>query len=439
VTKLPRCKSAVLSAAIAGLLAGPSVVLASGFALPEISTAGLGTANALVANPEEVGAIVYNPAAMAFHEQSSWAAGALFIEPNFTVRTTSGRHDSEGANWIGAPMLQAALKLTDQWSAGLGVNAPFGLETKWSPGTFPPLTNTAALPSPPFAPGSSIPLSPQPRLSKLVVLDFTPTGTYRVNDNFAVSAGADIYLLQDAQLDSTLNKLRGDGSGWGFNLSAMYVKDAFSAGINFHSASTVQVDGYYTPLNSTMVSLGLLQPSQGAELDLNLPWRLAVGARYEVVEDQLAVEFDFARTGWSEFDEIKIKGDISGAVLTQDENNWEDANAYRLGITYQVLPATQLRLGYSYDETGQPRDYFSPRVPDADRQLLSIGVAQDLGQGWQVEAGYMYVKFNDNKYEGTRPYAGAGGDINGTTALAGDYEAHANLFGIEINKRFDAF
>jgi hypothetical protein len=51
----------------------------------------------------------------------------------------------------------------------------------------------------------------------------------------------------------------------------------------------------------------------------------------------------------------------------------------------------------------------------------------------------MYVMFNDRNYKGTQPYAGSGPDINGTTAIAGDYEANANLFGIEISKTFDAF
>jgi long-chain fatty acid transport protein len=427
-----------VATAMAIALLNAATVRAEGFAVPELSVAGVGTANALVANPEERGAFIYNPAAMAFHAQSSIAAGTLLINPNFSVKTESGKHDSTGADWIGAPIGQVAIRINQQWSAGLGVSAPFGLETKWETGTFPPLTNTAPLPTPPFAPGSSIPLSPQPTRSKVELVDFTPTATYRVNDNLALSAGADIYWGKSAQLDSSITKLSGDGTGWGFNVSAMYRKDALSLGINFHSAATIKIDGQYTALDNNMVLVGALPPSQTAKLDLNLPWRLTIGARYEV-NPKLAVEVDWARTGWSEFQEIKVVGNLNGSTLIDDENNWKDANAYRLGVTYQLLDQTQLRFGYSYDETGQDDAHFSARVPDNDRNLFSIGVSHALDHGWQVEAGYMYVMFEERNYSGVTPYAGSGGDINGTTAIAGKYEAHAHMIGLEVSKTFDAF
>ena len=427
-----------LATAITIALLNTSLVRAEGFAVPEMSIAGLGTANAMVANPEERGALIYNPAAMAFHTQSSIAVGTLFINPNFSVRTSSGKHDSSGAEWIAAPIGQAAILINQQWSVGLGVSAPFGLETKWDTGTFPPLTNTQPLPTPPFAPGTSIPLSPQPTRSKLEVVDFTPTVTYRVNDTLALSAGADFYWGKSAQLDSSITQLSGDGSGWGFNLSAMYSKDALSLGINYHSGATLGIDGTFTALDNNMVLLGALPPSQGAELDVNLPWRLTLGARYKV-NPKLAIEVDWARTGWSEFEKIKVTGTLNGSTLIDDENNWNDSNAYRLGITYQLLDQTQLRFGYSYDETATDDAYFSARVPDNDRNLFSIGVSHALEDGWQVEAGYMYAVFNDRNYSGSKPYPGFGGEINGTTAIAGKYEAHAHILGLEVSKTFDAF
>jgi long-chain fatty acid transport protein len=158
--------------------------------------------------------------------------------------------------------------------------------------------------------------------------------------------------------------------------------------------------------------------------------------RYEVNE-ALAVELDWTRTGWSQFDELVIKSSATGQpLLRPDVNDWNDANAYRLGLTYGLLPSTQLRFGYAYDETGQEDDHYSARVPDNDRHLFSLGVGQDLGQGWSLEAGYMYVKFKDRDYGGSHPYAGLGTDINGTDAIAGDYEANANLIALEITKTF---
>lgn len=425
---------AVRSAAIGiplALAAQPSVQ-ASGFGLPEVSTAGIGTANAMVANPVDPGAFAYNAAAMGFHDASSLAAGVLFIGPSFEVTNATGTHDSNGTSWIGAPMVQGALKVNDAWRVGLGINAPFGLETRWPLGTFPALTRS--VPAPPMLPEPAIPLSPQPLQSKLEILAFVPTATYRVNDQLSLAAGLDYYWAKSAVLDSSLADLDGDGTGWGFNLGFLYRHEALSIGGTFHSAATIEVDGTYRPLSRNLVLLGRMQPSQDAELDLDLPWRLQLGVRYAFT-DQLAVELDWTRTGWSEFDKIRIVGQSTGAVIQEDENGWSDANAYRLGLTYQWRPATVLRLGYSFDETGQGDRYFSARVPDNDRHLFGLGIGQDLGDGWAIDAGYMYVMFEDRDYRAATRYAG-GSSINGTSALDGEYEAGAHLVGIEVRKIF---
>jgi long-chain fatty acid transport protein len=425
-----------VSAALAGGLAALAAIppaQASGFAVSELSTAGLSTANAMVANPEEIGAFAYNAAAMGFHDKSSLALGAMFINVNFSVETASGSHDSEAPEWVVAPLFQAAFKVNDQWRAGLGVNAPFGLETRWPEGTFPPLTGSTPLPRP--FPPIPIPNGNQPTKSQLEVLDITPTAAYRINDAISVSAGLDYYWAREAVLNSSLAELDGDGGGWGWNLGVMFRKDAWSLGASYHSAATLALDGTYSPLNQTLVLLGKALPGQAAELDVNLPWRLQLGVRY-AINPKLAVEVDWTRMGWSEFQDIEVKTESGGQTVFTDVNDWEDADALRLGMTYDLMPTTQLRLGYSYDENAQPDAHFSARVPDRDRQLFSIGVAHDLGQGYRIEAGYMYVLGEDRNYSGDTPYAGLGTEVNGTTAVAGDYEGDVNVFAIEVSKAF---
>ncbi|WP_201246514.1 OmpP1/FadL family transporter [Halochromatium salexigens] len=410
---------------------------ASGFAVPELSATGIGTANALVANPVDRGAVPYNPAALAFHDESWLSVGSLLIGPEFSVDTANGSGDSAGANWLAAPMLQGAIKLNERWSAGFSVNAPFGLETRWKTNTFAPLSGSIPLPPPPHGPGGSVPASPQPTQSSLEILDVVPTLTYALSDELAVAVGADLYWVKSAKLNSSITQLEGDGTGLGFNLSALYAKGPFSAGINFHSSTTINVEGSYSVLNPTLLLIGALQPSQTAELDLDLPWRLQLGVRYAFTP-ALAVEVDWTRNGWNTFEAIQVTGDLNGAILFEDRNDWEDANAYRLGVTYQLQEQTQLRFGYAYDETPQGDAYFSARVPDNDRHLFGIGVGHRLGDGWQIEAGYMYVKFEERKYRSATLYLGDA-EINGTDAIDGDYEANAHLIGLAVSRSFDAF
>jgi long-chain fatty acid transport protein len=417
-----------------GLLVGQTAAVASGFSIPELSTAGIGTANALVANPAETGAFPYNPAAMGFHPASSLAIGGSLINPEFTLDNATGNHNSQGADWVGAPTFQGAFKLSDRWRIGLGINAPFGLETRWSPGTFPALSGTAMVMVPGIGP-VPIPKGNPPTESKLEVVDFVPTATYRINDNLSAALGLDVYWAKSAVLDSALAHVQGTGTGVGFNLSLLYRRDAWSMGANFHSAATVGIDGSYTPLNPALVALRALRPGQGANLDLDLPWRLQLGIRY-AINPALAVEFDWTRSGWSEFHRLQVKAQGTGFALFTDTNAWNDANAYRFALTYAIRPTTELRLGYSYDQTGQGDDHFSARVPDSDRHLFGVGVAQKLGNGYTVEAGYMHVRFTERSYSGAHVYSGLGSVLNGSDALAGRYKASANLVGLELTKTF---
>jgi|GEM_PF-485468 len=435
-----------IRAAILGgfcLQLGSTAAIAAGFSIPEASALGTAMSNAVVANPEERGAFAYNPAAMGFHDRTSVSLGALFIGPSFSVDTTTGHHDSAGADWVTAPLFQAALRVHDQWRIGLGLNAPFGLETRWETGTFPKLSGEAPVT---VAPGVTLPLpfGAHPTNSKLEIVALVPTLVYKVNEDLSVAAGLDYYKTDSARLDSQLTSISGDGDSWGWNAGVLYRRGALSLGAVYHSSSTSELKGHYKPLNSALAFMGTVQPGSGlppaqaVELDLNLPWRLQLGVRYALT-DELAVEFDWTRTGWSEFDRIEVKSRATGRTLFSEVNAWKDTNAYRLGLTYDILPGTQLRCGYTFDETGQDKDHYSARVPDNDRHLFSLGVGQDLGQGWALEVGYMYVKFKDRDYRSSNTYtpvADLGGEINGTDAIDGNYEGDAHLFALELSKTF---
>lgn len=395
-------------------------IAASGFAVPEASITGLGASNALVANPDEIGAIAYNPAAMAFHEKSSISAGALAIRPDLEVKTGSGNHNSEGSNTVGIPLFQGTLRIAKDWSLGLGVATPFGLETKWETDVFP---------------GFSGPLAPLATThSKLDLLAFTPAVAFRINEYLSVSGGLDYYKALDVKLNSAAIEIEGDGDEIGWNLGLMLNMDDWSFGVSYHSDVRIDIKGHFkaSPPAGTGARIS-------ADANLDLPWRLQAGVRWKATE-KLAVEFDITRTGWSEFDRLLVKTDgsfgplPSGAVLTSTTNKWDDANAYRLGGTYQLAPKTQLRFGYSFDKTPQNDDHFSARIPDEDRHLFSVGLGHDFGGGWGIDVGYMYVRFKDRNYSSNTPFTG--GDPNGTSAFNGDYQSSVHLLGLGVSKTF---
>ena len=410
---LQRCRTITLCVACASLVFSART-WASGFAIQELSITGLGMANALVANPEELGAFAYNPAAMGYHEDSSITAGAIAIIPNLEVNTQTGSHNSQGDDVLGIPLFQGALKIGTDWTLGVGVTVPFGLETEWEQGTFPGFG-----PTEPFL---------APTHSKLELFTITPTLTYRLNQYVSIAGGADYYNATDVKLNTEQVRIDGDGDATGWNLGLMLRRGDWSLGLSYHSDVTINVKGHFKappPFGTGS--------RKNAKADLHLPSRLQTGIRWKATEE-LAMELGLARTGWSDFDEIVVKSRPEGLPLTVSDNDWRDANGYRLGASLQLRPRTQLRFGYSYDNTPQKDDHFNARVPDNDRHLFSIGAEQTLGDGWGVEAGYMYVHFENNSFSSHTRFTG--GDPNGTDAYNGKYKSHVHLFGLGLRKVF---
>ncbi|MCL5801481.1 MAG: outer membrane protein transport protein [Gammaproteobacteria bacterium] len=144
--------------------------------------------------------------------------------------------------------------------------------------------------------------------------------------------------------------------------------------MSYHSSVTVDIEG---TLNATAVG----STASNATTSIEFPELWQIGARYRANE-QLAVEFDIERMGWSSFDRLvtpHASPGITNPVV--NVNNCDDSTAYRLGATYQINPWLQLRAGYTYDETPQPDNHFTARIPDANRQTFSLGIAQ-MYQDW---------------------------------------------------------
>ncbi len=407
--------TALALAAVLMLFTGPAN--ASGFRVPESSIAGLGTANALVANPEELGALVYNPAAMAFQKGNNIVAGVVVIEPDTNVTNTAGTSESDPDSPFFVPNLYFMTHFGDPWTFGLNISSPFGLETNWPAGAFPNFGPLAAT---------------QPTRSRIEMVNINPNFAYAFNDTISAAFGVDYYQVNKANLDSVAATVNGSGADWGWNAAVLYSKGRWSAGASYRSSVEVKIDGV-----ADLRSLGSF--AFGAELEIEFPDMLQIGARYKAT-DKLGIEFDIERTKWSTFDTLVITATSvappGSPPLSSNVNNWDDVNAYRLGFTYQLSSKTQLRFGYTFDETPQPDATFTARIPDADRQLLSFGVKQRIST-WDLEAGIMYVKWDDRTISSTTAFVPAPGvDPNGTTAFDGNYDSTAILVGLGFGKSF---
>ena len=383
---------------------------AQGFSVPEISIGGLGTGNAVVANPVMLGAVPYNPSLAAFHEGTTLTGGLMVVHAESEVTTAIPNAvttvDFQGKDNVFIPNLSLTHALGNQLTLSFNTSVPFGLSTNYPAGTFSAL-------------GAS-----SPTKSQVEVIDIAPSLVFRVTTNTALAAGIDYYWVRKVAFDTAALQNKGDGDGWGWNVSASHAAGPWSFGASFRSHVEADISG-----ETSITGFGTFD---GTNTTLDIPWRAQVGARYQV-NPKLGIEADITRIGWNSFDVLTIRT-VSPAGTITSENHWKDANAYRLGATYQLNSDTELRFGYTLDKTGMPDAFYSARTSDADRHLFSIGLEKKLGGGLAIEAGYMLASFKDKTLRAsgfTRL-----GEPNGSLLYNGDYETTVHLFGIGLNKTF---
>lgn len=76
-------------------------------------------------------------------------------------------------------------------------------------------------------------------------------------------------------------------------------------------------------------------------------------------------------------------------------NNWKDAVAYRLGLTYQYSPRIKLMGSFAYDKTPAPRGEFG--IPDADGYMFGAGARYEMWNG-KADVGIAYsLALKDNR------------------------------------------
>ena len=414
------------------LLVTPFSASAGGFRLPEASVAGIGLSDALVANPDEPGAIPYNSAAMAFHEGTTVAVEGIAIVPVFEVKPDSPNisaetieSNHEAVSFV--PALYASQQFSDHLWIGLHVGVPFGLATEWPEETFS------------YFDAIGGPVAGQhPTKSSIEMVAVSPSVALKLGESSSISAGLDYYNVFNVEQHAIGADVEGDGDGFGWSIALLTEQEEWSFGISYHSAATIEINGeVLSDLGGTLPEITRIS----GETEFTLPWRLQVGIRRQIGE-KLALEFDIERIGWSEYDKVSLVAtDVlsPGTVISTGHNHWRDIFNFRLGASYRLTGNTKLRFGTGLEKTPVKKRYFDARTPDSDRYMVSLGLEHLTDDGWGLNVGYMYGWTKSRDFSGrSYPAQLAGGetDPNGTDAYNGRYQGDVHLFGLGVTKSF---
>lgn len=401
---------ALLLSIVIGSLAFTSSGFAAGFRLPDQDSTAMGMAGAFVGQADNPSALWYNPSGITQLDGTTVAAGVMTITPVMKHENNDGSTDVSKRTTHLPVTLFAVHKMNDQVAFGLGITNPFGLSTNWS--------DTSAT-------------SQVATFSKIVSIDINPNVAYKASDRLSFAIGID-YIKLEATMEKLLMgvynfSLQGDGYGWGANAGALWkATDRLSVGLSYRSKVKIDVDG-----TAKVEAMGL---SNSAQTNITLPDLMQVGVSYKA-SDNLTMNADLDYTGWSSYDKLTVTSDtiyyLTGTNTSTEEKQWKNTLTFRIGGQYKLSEQWKARAGFVYDQNPVPDDYFDTRVPDSDRQGITIGGGYANG-AMTIDAAYMYLKFKNRTITNSL----ADDTTMTTTALNGTYTSEAHIVGVTVAYKF---
>lgn len=421
----------------------------SGFAIIEQSAASAGYAYAgASAAAQDASTVFFNPAGMALQSGNELQLGVHYIIPkaefnnqgSTTAKGTplTGGSGVDGGDSALVPNLFYMHSFSEQWKAGIGITAPYGLVTEYDDGW---VGRYHAL------------------KSELATLNINPSVAYKINDQWSLGVGVsfqraeaelsqaidygtgiDLATLQatgglvDPGLSQTLDgKGEVDGDDWGFGANVGLIFEPMAGtrfGVHYRSKIDHTLEGDAKFENPAGLPPGVARTNTTATAEVSLPETVSLSA-YHAFNERWAILADATWTKWDRLNELRIKfgNGSDDSVTTLD---WESTWRYSLGGIFKPTDPLELRAGVAFDESPIPNEEKrTPRIPGADRIWVTLGGGYQFTPLIRADFAYAHLFVDDPKINKT-----ATGEDLLRGALVGEYDASVDIISASVSFQF---
>lgn len=427
--------------------------LSGAFGIAEQSALGIGNAFAGgAASAHDASSVWYNPAGMTRIKGNQVVAGMHLIFPGFDfddegsttglMAPISGDPTNDGGRIAYVPNFYYVHSLSNDLKLGIGINAPFGLATKYNDdwvGKYQ--TIEAEIVTVNINPGIGWQATPELALGFGISaqyieatlnnkIDFT-TACFAASGGLTTCGGAPGSSTNDG-----FAQLEADDWSFGFNLGFLYqLSEQTRIGFSYRSEIRHKLKG---DADFTVPAAVLATPGVGAgfgaafaDTDLHAQPDLPASASLSIHHQwnrQLALMADITWVGWSSIPELVIIFDNPLKSDGVEELRFKDTVRLAVGATYETGGPWTFRAGLAYDEgASKNASVRSPRVPDNDRYWVTLGLSYKWSDEISIDAGYAHLFVPDTKLN----RVSSGGDT-----LTGEYESDADLLSAQIRWDF---
>lgn len=397
-------RTLVAYSVMAALAALSGTAAASGFALIEQSASGLGNAFAGgAAGAEDASTIFFNPAGMSRLSGKQIAVAVHAIKPSAKFTSSAGvpsGGDAGSLAWV--PNGYFAMEINPKMKFGLGLNAPFGLQTEYTPtwaGRF------------------------QAIKSKIETINLNPSVAYQVSDSLSVGAGVN-YQHIHGELTSAVPvanslSITGSDNAWGYDFGALYnVNSQTRVGMSYRSTISYNLKG-----SSVSTIAGLNAP---VTLAIKMPDSFSASVFHQL-DGKWDVMGDISWTGWSVFQQLNVIDTRTGATLgggAPVTENWKDTWRVSIGSNYHYNDQWIARIGVAYDQSPVSDAFRTARIPDANRTWLSLGGQYKPSKDSALDLGYAHLFVSDASIN--QPAVG----------LIGSYKNSVDILSVQFTHSF---
>lgn len=449
-------KRARVGCAVAGaLLVMAGNAGASGFALIEQSASGMGNAFAGgAAVAEDASTIFFNPAGMSrlSGRQLSVAAHAIRPSAKFTG-TASGLAPLQAAgtglggdagSWALVPNAYFAMELNPQTRIGLGINAPFGLQTNYDANWMGRY---------------------QAIKSKIETINLNPAVSYDVSDKVTLGLGLN-YQQISGELTSMVNysgaayaagfaagglpgagaalaavggpgkeglsMLVGKDAAWGYNFGALFkLSPQTRIGVAYRSKIKYNLSGSVAFANRPAF-LNAALANQSVTLAITMPDSLSISGFHQL-NDKWDIMADATWTGWSVFQQLNVLKANGASLSAATPENWKDTWRISAGGSYHYNENWTARMGVAYDQAPVADQFRTVRIPDNNRFWLSLGGQYKPSKQGAFDFGYSHLFVSNGVLNQS---AAANPDLAGKGYLTGSYNNSVDILSAQYSYSF---
>jgi long-chain fatty acid transport protein len=405
-----------------GSLAASSDAVASGFAVRENCTEGLGTAFAGAGSLADDPCTVFNnPAGMTRLQGTQIEVGATPVfgtvdfHGSITGAVPAGYSNNNGNNAARPtliPNIYAVTDITPDLKAGIAVTTPFGLPIKYNSSWLGRYDDIQ---------------------SEALSADINPNLAYKFSDKLSLAAGLSAqyftYGLSQAinqgfvGSKDALGRFKAGDWSMGYNLGALWqaLPDT-RIGVTYRSKVEHKLSGDFDVLNLNP-ALGGVLVSGPTTADLALPATAGVSVTHELTS-QWTIVSDVQWTQWSSFKTFNLVGPTALPFTLDYRDSWFAS----LGAIYHpegVWSNWTFRGGIGWDQSPVQNDYRDATVPDQDRYMVGVGFGYKWSERTSFNFGYAHyfashASMNDS-VNATAASTPSVTTIHGTYQLSLDY------------------